>query len=262
MLYTSAPGAPLPPTSDEEDNSKRWLLIVPIFTHVLPQAFYNFFALALRTARDLPDYKFDVMQAERQLLHSAMNNAVDAVLTRGYAGLIAFDDDCLPPVDAVTRLVKHAERGRAYVAGLGYMRNYPHTTTVGKYYDEGPTMIDATGECAGFYWLDALPFRERGLIECDFAGVPIVMISRAALEQVEKPAFGHTDATGGQMTHDIFFCRRLQAAHIPVLVDTSIECGHIGPSPIIDGVSRDAARAAVKIHDKARQAATITQAAE
>lgn len=243
----------------ETSNEKRWLIVVPVFYSVLPAAFYAFMAVMLRTARDLTDYTFDVMQAERMLLHSAMNQAADAVLERGYAGLIAFDDDCLPPHDAVVRLMKHYEAGREFVAAMGYMRNYPYTTTVGRYYAEGPTMITSTGECAGFYWLDALPTKQRGLLEADFCGVPLMLLSRAAIEKVQKPMFGHQDATGGQMTHDVFMCRRLQDAKIPVLVDTSIECGHITSAPVVDGVTREAARAAVRIAERAQAAAKIEQ---
>lgn len=241
--------------------SKRWLIVVPIFQSVLPKAFYNFAALFMRTAHDLTaeGYSFDLMQAERQILHMAMNKAVDAVLERGYAGLLAFDDDCLPPADGVVRLIRHHEAGHDFVAAMGYMRNYPHTITVGKYYTEGPTLIASTGELAPFYWLDALPHRERGLIEADFCGVPLVLLARAAIEKLQKPVFGTSDASGGQMTHDVFMCRRLQDAKIPVLVDTSIECGHIAEAPVIDSVSREAARLAVRLNQRATAAAQVKQ---
>lgn len=243
------------------DPERRILLVVPVFTHVLPAAFYNFCALMVRTGRDLKDrYGITLMQAERQLLHMAMNQAVEAVLSDPqYAALIAFDDDCLPPVDAVTQLMAHYEAGKHYVAGMGYMRNYPHTTTVGKYYEEGPTLIEGTNEAAGFYWLDSLPTKERGVIEADFCGVPIVLMSRELLEKVEKPLFGYADESGGQMTHDIYCARRVQAAGYPILVDTSIECGHIGPAPIITGVNRTVARAAVQWTERAERAAAVKQ---
>lgn len=238
----------------------RWLLVVPVFYSVLPPAFYNFCALMMRTGRDLSgQYEFALMQAERQLLHVAMNSAVEAVLTHEYSGLIAFDDDCLPPVDAITRLIQHAEAGHHYVAGMGYMRNYPHTTTVGKYYPEGMTLLANTQEACGFYWLDKLPTQPRGLLEVDFCGVPIVLMTRHLLERVEKPLFGFNDPSG-QMTHDVFCARRVQAAGFKVLVDTSIECGHIGPAPLITGVTRTVARAAVKWTEEAESQAIITHA--
>lgn len=249
------------PEAPDVPPEKCWLIVVPVFMQVLPKAFYNFFAMAMRAGRDLyPEgYTFVLMQAERQILHMAMNKAADAVLEHGYAGLLAFDDDCLPPADCITRLIRHHEAGHDFVAAMGYMRNYPHTTTVGKYYPEGPTLIGSTGEVAPFYWMDALPHRSRGLIEADFCGVPAMLLSRAALDRMQKPVFGTTDASGGQMTHDVFMCRRLQAAKIPVLVDTAIECGHITEAPVVDSVTREAARLAVRTQQRAEAAARIEQ---
>lgn len=240
----------------------RWLVVVPVFQVVLPEAFYNFCALMMRTGRDLRDtHSFEIMQASRSLLHMVMNQAAQAVLDRGYAGMVVFDDDCLPPADAVTRLMAHADAGHDFVAAMGYMRLYPYTTTVGRYYEEGQTLIESTGEMAGHHWLDKLPAKDRGLTEADFCGFPLVMMSRRLIERVEKPFFGTQDKHGGQMTHDVFACRRIQDAGFKVLVDTSIECGHITAAPVIDGVTRDVARAAVAWQDKAR-AAQIVKAAD
>jgi hypothetical protein len=240
---------------------QRWLIVVPVFQVVLPEAFYNFCALMMRTGRDLhATHSFDIMQASRSLLHMVMNQAAQAVLDNGYAGMVVFDDDCLPPADAVTRLMKHASDGHDFVAAMGYMRLYPYTTTVGKYYDEGQTLIESTGELAGHHWLDKLPSRDRGLIEADFCGFPLVMMSRRLIEKVEKPFFGTADKHGGQMTHDVFACRRIQGAGFTVRVDTSIECGHITAAPVIDGVTRDVARAAVQWQEKAREAQIVRPA--
>lgn len=245
--------------SSPDDHTKRWLIVVPIFQTVLPEAFYNFTAMFLRTARDLPDYTFDVMSAARSILHMVMNQAAGAVIEKGYAGLILADDDCLPPPDAIVRLVRHAERGHGFVAAMGYMRNYPYTTTVGKYYPEGPTLIEATGECSAFRWLDTLPMKQRGLLEADFCGVPLAVLTREAIERCQQPVFGTQGEDGGAMTHDVFLCRRLQAAGLKVLVDTSIECGHIIPAPVINSITREAARLAVRVTAKAEATAKVEQ---
>lgn len=244
------------------DAKKRWLVTIPVFTHVLPQAFYQFLLIFTRAGRELTEqgHELVLMALERQILHMGMNRAVDVVLEGDYAGLICFDDDCICPDWCIPRLVAHAEAGRDFVAGMGYMRNYPHTTTVGKLYTEGVTRHEDTGEAAGFYWLDSLPMKERGLLEADFCGLPVAIWSRRALEACVKPVFGTTDADGGSMTHDVFMCRRLKAAGIPVLVDTSIECGHIAPAPIINSLTRQGARAAIRIIDAAGEQAKEIEA--
>lgn len=239
----------------------RWLIVIPVFQVVLPEAFYNFCALMMRAGRDLhATHSFEIMQASRSLLHMVMNQAATAVIEKDYAGMVVFDDDCLPPADCITRLMKRADEGHDFVAGMGYMRLYPYTTTVGTYYPEGVTLIQDTGETAGHCWLDKLPTKERGLIEADFCGFPVVMMTRRLIEAVEKPMFGTSDKHGGQMTHDVFACRRVQDAGFKVQVDTTIECGHITAAPVIDGVTRDVARAAVAWQDKARAAQIVRPA--
>lgn len=245
-----------------ETPKKRWLVAIPVFTHILPAAFYNFLVLFTRAGRELPamGHELALLSLERQLLHMGMNKAVDTVLEGDFAGLIAFDDDCLPPDWVIPRLIAHAEAGRDFVAGMGYMRNYPHTTTVGKYYAEGVTQHADTGEAAGFYWLDKLPEKARGLYEADFCGLPVALWTRRALEVCQKPVFGTTEVDGGAMTHDVYMCRRLQAAGIPVLVDTTLECGHIAPAPIVNSVTREGARAAVRVVEQAAKQAKEIEA--
>ncbi len=239
---------------------KRWLVGVPSFTHILPAAGYNFLCIFLRAGKDLTGHSFVLMNAERQILHMCMNKAVEIVLEQDYDGMIAFDDDCLPPPHVVGRLIAHTEAGREFVAGMGYMRNYPHTTTVGKLYPEGLTYQADTNTYSAFYWLDKLPMQERGLITADFCGLPVAIWTKAALEKCEKPVFGTTDKQGGEMTHDVFMSRRLTAAGIPVLIDTTIECGHIAPAPVITSVTREGARAAVAFTDHVAKTAREIEA--
>ena len=249
------------PAANPDPTTKRWLVVVPIFTHVLPQAFYNFACIFLRAGKDIAGHSFVLMNAERQILHMCMNKAVEVVLANDYAGMIAFEDDCLPPPYVIDRLITHTEKGRDFVAGMGYMRNYPHTTTVGKHYAEGLTYQADTNSYAQFYWLDKLPTKERGLYEADFCGLPVAIWTKKALEQCAKPVFGTSDGNGGEMTHDVFMSRRLKAAGIPVLVDTSIECGHIAPAPIVNSLTRDGAREAVRIIDLVAKEAREIEAA-
>jgi hypothetical protein len=249
------------PAANPEPEKRRWLVVVPVFTHVLPAAFYNFLCIFLRAGADVKGHSFVLMNAERQILHMIMNKAVEIVVSQDYAGLIAFDDDCLPPPYVLDRLIAHTEKGRDFIAGMGYMRNYPHTTTVGKHYPEGLTYQHDVNAYSAFYWLDALPTKERGVMEADFCGLPVAIWTKAALQRCERPVFGTVGKDGGEMTHDVFMCRRLKAAGIPVLVDTSIECGHIAPAPIVNSLTRTGAREAVRIMDAAVKQAVEIEAA-
>lgn len=234
------------------DTTPRVLLVFPIFSFVWPQAFAAFMAAALHAARHCPDYKFDLFTPERMLLHTAMNLAAQTCIQNPfYTGMIAFDDDCLPPSNLIQRLLAHAEHKHHIVAGVGYMRGYPHTTTVGRYYDHGQSIVG--GEQRGFDWLDDLPVHEadeHGLLTVDFCGMPAMFISRACLHQLDAPHFSHGDKTGSVTTHDIYFCNKARDKGYEIKVDVTLECAHIGPAPLITRLTRDTARAAVEAREQ------------
>lgn len=184
----------------------------------------------LRTVADCyPKYAFDVMIPERQLLHGAMNQVGRAVLENDHVGVIVMDDDCFPPYDAITKLLAHADAGESIVAGVGVMRNYPHTTTVGRYLPEGYTLLkraDGHMEWKGFTWYDDLKLLPVGLAEVDFCGMPIMWIGREVFERAEQPWFG-TNVDGADVTHDVFFARRAKQAGFKIKVDTTVQCDHL-----------------------------------
>lgn len=221
------------------------LVTVPVFQSVYPRPFKNFLGLAFSTHSEAARYKFSVHIPERQLLHDAMNRTFSGLLETDNQAVIIADDDCFPPIDAISKLLRHFEAGHDIVCGMGYMRNPPYTTTVGRYYPEGPTVVK-TGEdhyeFAGFHWLDSLR-SDSGLVEADFCGFPIAMISRRAIQRIEQPWFG-TWIDGGSCTHDVYFGAKAKKAGLKILVDTSIDCGHLTDAPVITGQARDFARKA------------------
>ena len=243
------------------DPAKRILLVFPVFTHILPEAFGPFMHMMANTAYNIKDYKPDVMVRPRELLHAAMNHAAELCISNPqYDGMIAFDDDCLPPPDLVIKMLQHFARGEHAVAAVGYMRNYPHTTTIGKFLPTGSTIFldreKKTMESRGFEWVDdisKLTPDAHGLAAVDFCGMPAMFVSRHALVTIKKPAFAHADATGSEMTHDIFFCNRLRDAGFTVKVDVTMECDHIGPAPLINRQTREWSRAAVEYAMAAEQ---------
>lgn len=239
--------------------NKRVLLFWPVFAHVYPMAFQNFLRLAIVAARKCPQYDFDPWVIERNSVHGAMNQAVETVLANGHEYLIAFDDDCLPELpefdlgdhkrwQVIPRLLGLGEKGHKIVMGTGYMRGYPHTTTIGRKYPWGTSIIvpkDGEGqpEFKGFYWLEDIEgHRDEldadGLLSADFCGVPVVCIHRSVLERLEKPIFETRDENGNQSTHDVYFCNKATAAGFEVKVDTHIDCGHIVAAPIVNRTTK------------------------
>jgi hypothetical protein len=245
--------APAPPAG-----TPRVLLFFPVFHSVLPAAFQNFLRMVALASRHCPQFVFDPWVVPRTSIHGAMNMAVETALEQGHEYLIAFDDDCLPelfefPVgdkkrwQVIPRMLALGALGHPIVMGVGYMRGYPHTTTVGRLYEDGASLVLGAGQgenvFKGFHWVDDLDARlgecdANGLLRVDFCGVPIVCIHRSVLERVPKPLFETRDEAGGQCTHDIYFCNKAREAGFPIVVDTHIDCGHIIEGPIINRRTR------------------------
>lgn len=258
MAETHPQESGLGPTHAVETHARRSILIViPTFALVFPRPFKNFLGLALSAAhREGARYRFDVHVPERQLLHSAMNLSVQMMLEGDYEAMIVCDDDCFPPTDAISKLLRHFEDGKDIVAGLGYMRGFPHTTTAGKYYDEGPTVVTdeaaASAELVGFQWQDDMPVG-TGLHRVDFCGFPIALITRRAFQQIKAPWFA-TQLDGGECTHDVYFGAQAGKAEIPVYVDSDLPCGHLTEAPIVTPETRVFARRVRSLLDKKKSA--------
>ena len=235
---------------------KRVLLFFPAFSHIFPKPFENFLRLSVTAARLCPDYTFDPWVVSRMSVHGAMNQAVDAALEQGHEYLIAFDDDCIPEISefphgdnrryqVIPRLLALGAMGHPIVTGVGYMRGYPHTTTVGRRYKFGTALVldNELGQeqpvMKGFKWIDDLAglkdeYDSNGLLDVDFCGVPVICIHRSVLEKVPKPLFETIDDIGGQSTHDVYFCNKAKAAGFAIKVDTHIDCGHVVEAPIVN----------------------------
>lgn len=224
--------------------AKKCLVLVPTFSGPPPLALANFMQIASVAGRVCAGWKFAYQAPGRQSLVRAMTSAAETVLAQDFDCLITFDDDCFPPFDCIPRLLAHREAGHVFVAGAGVMKGYPHTTTIGKEYAEGYTLVqqaDGSATLQGHEWLDDLDALAP-LQDVDFCGVPVAVIGREAFERAEKPWFSLHGADGGQVTHDVFFCRRLRAAGMRVLVDTTIRCGHLADPPVITFENRKLAR--------------------
>lgn len=229
---------------------EEFVFVVPVFQAVYPSAFANFMAMCLSAgSREHERYIITPHVPAREILHSAMNRVAHAAIERGCAGIIVADDDCYPPFDAVSRLLRHYEAGHEIVAGMGYMRGYPHTTTIGRYFPEGislaPDVITGAPRLSGFEWVDDAASEPDDLIKADFCGFPIAMISAAVLKRMKRPWFG-THIDGGDCTHDVYFGSRAKAAGATILVDRTIECGHLTDAPVISSSNRGLAREIVK----------------
>jgi GT2 family glycosyltransferase len=225
---------------------KKILLVFPVFQALVPRAFENFAQILIAAGRQT-DYLFGPWVIERTSLVAAMNLVGERMTQEDWEAVIVFDDDCFPPCDVIPRLLRRCfDEGHRFVAAAGVMRGYPFTTTAATYYPEGITgEIGPSGRVerlSGFRWLDDLP---EAFTEVDFCGVPAAIIHRDCFRRVAPPWFADLDEQGVRITHDVFFCKKLREAGIPVYVDGTIRCGHLAEAPIITFENRLSARAPV-----------------
>jgi hypothetical protein len=230
-----------------KDGRKLILWVLPVFQSVYPDPLKNFLEIALHAGANLHDTtELMVHVPKRELLHSAMNRAAAMLLSvPEIDGMIVSDDDCLPTFTAIPRLLARADQGHKIVAGIGFTRNFPHVTTVGRYFQGGPRlhfdpMAGGKPTIGGYKWLDDVS-AEPELMDCDFCGFPIAYIDRAVFDAIEPDWFG-TNLDGGSCTHDVYFGAKAKRAGFQIKVDRHVECGHLGEPPIVTWANRDVVR--------------------
>ena len=223
---------------------RKCLVVVPTFDGPYARPFRSFMEIMYVAGRACPDWNFAFQAPERSSLPAAMNHVGNMVLAHSIDALIVFDDDCFPPYDCIPRLLKHYDDGQYFVAGVGITRNYPHVTTIARKFAEGHTLTaypNGRKKVTNHQWLDDISGLGT-LAEVDFCGVPVAMMARKVFAELPAPWFGLHGEDGGVVTHDVFFCTKLRAAGLPVLVDTTLKCGHLAEAPIVTFENRDTVR--------------------
>lgn len=152
----------------------------------------------------------------------ARNAAAKHCLDHGFQHLFFLDSDVIPPHDALLRLLAHK---KPVISGVYHRRSPP----------AGVPVAIKNGS-----WLMVPP--NSGVVEVDLVGAGCLLIRRDVLEQFPphrpgKPWFdwrvdmqGHLPQ-GECLSEDFTFCAALkQKMGIPVLLDTSVQCRHVGYS--------------------------------
>lgn len=154
----------------------------------------------------------------------ARNEGVKACLAHGFQYLFFLDSDVIPPRDAVLRLLAHK---LPIVSGLYFRRSPP----VGI-----PVMQKPPG-----HWVTQFP--ENALLDVDTVGSGCLLIHRSVLEKMQQqplkpyhPWFHWgvdrrgLDPDDQCMSEDFNWCLHAKKLGYRVLVDTSIQCKHVGYS--------------------------------
>lgn len=137
----------------------------------------------------------------------------------GASHVFMLDSDVICPPDTILRLISH---GQPFISGVYSRRSPPHAV---------PVMLK-NGQ-----WITKYP-RNR-VIEVDLVGSGCLLIRRDFLERIPPQRAGHhwfswqVDMKGTLpenecLSEDFTLCRHAQKHGYKVLVDTGIQCKHIG----------------------------------
>lgn len=156
----------------------------------------------------------------------ARNEIVKAALASNASHVFMLDSDVVPPPDAILRLLA---RRQPLISGIYYRRSPPH----------GLPVMMRNGQ-----WVADYP--ANSVIEVDVVGSGCLLLSRRFLEDMRdrfpqepwRPWFnwkvdrkGHLPQGESGMSEDFTLCEWARAkGGYKVLVDTSIQCRHIGYS--------------------------------
>ena len=158
----------------------------------------------------------NVFQARNELVRDAL--AFEDPELGKVTHLLWIDDDMIFRSDAVPKLIAH---DLPIVGGLCFNRHHPYNPVL--LYDPPKGCEDA-----GFLFRYEWP-QPPGLLEVDATGAAFLLTKREVFEKIAenlKPDEG--PFTQGGWGEDVSFCRRARAAGYKVMVDTSIEIGHVG----------------------------------
>lgn len=155
----------------------------------------------------------------------ARNVACQECINRGCEWIFFVDSDVVPPPDAVLRLLAH---NKPVISGMYCRRSPPHAV---------PVMM------RNHQWVTQIPnlqANENPVIEVELVGAGCLLIHNSVLRNFPshrpgKPWFDWRSdlhgliRDGEALSEDFAFNLALrQKMNIPVLVDTSIRCKHVG----------------------------------
>jgi hypothetical protein len=169
--------------------------------------------LVAHTMMARPDLSLSLLNMRGTLIADQRHNLVVNALGRGATHILWLDADMRFPKDALVRLLAH---GEPIVAASYISRRAP---------------LRPVSEISGRG--DVVPGPQAfGLLEVSRTGMGVMLTATTCFNPAQVPwfAIGFSPKTGVYTGEDVFFCRQMKAAGIPVLIDLGLsnEIGHLG----------------------------------
>jgi hypothetical protein len=183
-----------------------------------PTVPYNFFQSFVMMEK--PDYVL-IMKTNGPV-DVLRNDIVEKALDVGATRLIMMDVDQVYDPKTITKLLAH----RLPIVGTKVNRRYPP-------FD--PIIMKIVGE--GY---EPMEFEPGSLVECDATGTGCICFDMKIFKELPRPwfRFQTNPINGMTIGEDIGLCQDLKAAGYKIMVDTSIEIGHLATIIVNDAMHR------------------------
>lgn len=165
-------------------------------------------------------------ESKALLVSDLRNRAAAHAIGLGATHVLFLDADMTWPSDVLDRMLAHHDRG--IVSGLYHLKNWPHWPVALRQ----PTANLATTSVD--YHYDAQVHEQDGLVPEALVGMGCTLVPTVVFHAMPEPWFAYRQNTRGvwAVTEDVPFCEKAAALGVPIWVDPSVKCGHIGAEQV------------------------------
>lgn len=168
----------------------------------------------------------DVYNFHAPAVDSIRNYSVLQAKNEGYTHILQLDTDHTYPEDLIIRLLSHKKE---FVCGVTTRKVMPYTQT--QFYEVDLPLVNSPGNRCEFKG-------EEGLVKIEGTGMVGSMIDLKIFEKIEFPFYDRIydlrESKVKETGEDIYFCRQLKKAGIPIYCDTSLSYPHQVPNAFAD----------------------------
>lgn len=189
---------------------------IPCSYPFIPSSFFYSFTLM-----DKPSYIF--IHADNGPIDTLRNDLVEKAILEGCTHLLMCDVDQVYDSQTVTKLLSH----RLPVVSAKVNRRYPP-------FD--PIMLRLTSE--GYKPMGIGDYEPGSLVEVDATGTGCILYDLSIFKKLPYPWFKFQKKDGLVIGEDIGLCQDLKRIGYKIMVDTSIEIGHLATMIVNDATHK------------------------
>lgn len=189
------------------------LIAVPTFENIAPETFRSIFKNLKNSRVENLDFEF----VKGYDCARARNKIVDKAIDGEYDYILMVDSDIILPDNAVSLFV---DWNYDVVFGYSPRKDNPEITEIYKHNSHwGKENRFTTNE---------LYSSDVDMMLCDGGSFGCVWISTSVFSKLTRPYFNYISYPDGDaLSEDLYFCKSLRDARIPIYVNTRVKCKHI-----------------------------------